>query len=253
MVVPRLTVAIIVGGGSRYAHVHCHRRVLLIGALGVALGIWQLQRADVNRATSALFAAGATEAALPEPPAVLGESERFRRLEVRGEYVAAPQFLQDNMLHAGVAGYHVLTPVRLEGGSRWLLVNRGWIGTGADRGVLPDVSVDAGVRTLSGRLERLPRPGVRLGQAVTPGAVAASVAVVQYPTVADLEVALGKPLFDYQLLLDPAAADGYVREWRAPGVGPERNLSYAGQWLLLAAGAIGAALFMLVKAMRRRP
>ena len=49
----------------------------------------------------------------------------------------------------------------------------------------------------------------------------------------------------------PGSDDGYVRDWRAPTLSPERHLSYAGQWLALGLGAFAAAIVMAVKAMRR--
>ena len=229
--------------------------VAIVGLLGLGLlfawlGVWQLQRGAASRDTAARFAAGAAEAVLPELPPTLGAAERFRRLEVSGRYVAEPQFLLDNRLHDGVAGYEVLTPFQVSSSPQWLLVNRGWLPAGVDRAVLPAVGVGTAEGSVLGRLERLPRPGLRLGKAMAEG-VAAAVSVVQYPTAAQLAGKLGQPLFDYQLLLDPAEPEGFVRDWRAPGVGTERHLSYAGQWLLLAAGALGAAVTILIKSLRR--
>ena len=66
-----------------------------------------------------------------------------------------------------------------------------------------------------------------------------------------LAAILGEPVLDYQLLLDPAEPDGYVRQWQAPGLAPERHWSYAGQWLVLAVGAVAAAVVILFKAWRR--
>jgi surfeit locus 1 family protein len=226
--------------------------LLALGVLFASLGLWQLQRAGTSRDTAASFAAGAAEVPLPEPPAALGAAERFRRLEVRGVYAAETQFLLDNMLHDGVAGYQVLTPLNVAGSAKGLLVNRGWLPAGGDRAVLPDVGVGGERRSVVGRLERLPRPGMRLG-AAAPASAATGVVVVQYPTAAELADRLGQELFDYQLLLDPAEPDGFVRDWRAPGLGPERHLSYAGQWLLLAVGAVAAAVTIAIKSVRRRP
>ena len=226
--------------------------LLAIGGLFTSLGVWQLQRAATSRDTAASFVAGAAEAPLPEPPASLGDAARFRRLGVNGTYAAAPQFLLDNMLHDGVAGYQVLTPFNVVGSTQWLLVNRGWLPASGDRAVLPDVRVGTEERSVVGRLERLPRPGMRLGVATPPDA-ASAVLVVQYPTAEDLADRLGERLFDYQLLLDPAEADGFVRDWRIPGLRPERHLAYAGQWLLLAVGAAAAAVTILIKSVRRRP
>ena len=80
------------------------------GALFAMLATWQLRRADESRATLAQFSDGAAESVLATLPAALDEATRFRRVEIEGEYVVEQQFLLDNMLHEGAAGYHVLTP-----------------------------------------------------------------------------------------------------------------------------------------------
>jgi surfeit locus 1 family protein len=227
--------------------------LLFAGVFG-RLGAWQLSRAGENRAVAEQFAKLGAAAPLDEPPLALTAANRFRRVSVRGAYDAAPQFLLDNMLHDGAAGYHVLTVLRVKDSRRRLIVNRGWIAGGADRRVLPDVAVGTEPRAVTGRMERLPQPGLRLGAPTAPGAGrrAESVAVVEYPTMAELSARLGEPLFDYQLLLDPTEPDGYARDWRVPGIGPERNLIYAGQWLLLAVGALGAAVAIGVRSARPR-
>jgi surfeit locus 1 family protein len=226
--------------------------LLALAALFAVLGTWQLRRAEASRTTFAQFASGDAGDALAELPSELDDAARFRRVEAEGDYVVAPQFLLDNMLNDGAAGYHVLTALRVAGTRSRVLVNRGWVPAGGDRRVLPDVGVDAGSRRVTGRLERLPRPGLRLGGDDAGAASAAAAIVLQYPTAAELARRLGEPVLDYQVLLDAEAPDGYVRRWRAPGVAPERNLGYAGQWLALAAGAFAAALMMAFRTARRR-
>jgi surfeit locus 1 family protein len=221
-----------------------------MGGLFVAAGSWQWQRAAESRANRALFEAGASAAPMTVLPRRLVEEERYKRAEVRGGYVLAPQFLLDNMLQDGVAGFHVLTALRLPGVRELVLVNRGWVRAGLDRSVLPNVSVSADPRRVSGRLERLPRAGLRLGAAEVP---AAPVMVLQFPTAEELAEELGEPVFEYQLLLDPDEPDGFVREWRAPGLAPERHLGYAGQWWLFAAGVWTAAVVVIVRTLRRTP
>jgi surfeit locus 1 family protein len=222
-----------------------------LAALFASLGTWQLERAEASRATREQFASGMAEVTLERLPRELGDEVRFRRIEVGGAYVVEPQFLLDNMLHGGVAGYHVLTALRVPGLSQRVLVNRGWVPSGGDRTVLPDVAVDAGARTVSGRLERLPRPGMRLGDEGSDRGEA--IVVLQYPTAAELERRLEAPVFDYQVLLEPEARDGYVREWQAPGVAPERHWSYAGQWFALSLGSLAAAIVLTVRTWRRKP
>jgi cytochrome oxidase assembly protein ShyY1 len=116
--------------------------------------------------------------------------------------------------------------------------------------VLPDVTIDADLRALDGRVERLPQPGLRLG-ASDAAPRAAAVSVVVYPTAGDLAARLGVPLPDYQVLLDEREPDGFVRDWGAPGLAPQRHLAYAGQWLLLAVGSVGAAAAIALKARQR--
>jgi surfeit locus 1 family protein len=229
--------------------------VAIVGLLAFAgvfasLGSWQLRRAETSRATLEQFASGGADDVLAALPRELDEAARFRRVEVRGEYLSEPQFLLDNMLHDGVAGYHVLTVLRVPGLRERVLVNRGWVPAGGDRRELPELDVEPGVQAVAGRLERLPRPGMRLGNEQGGGPFGRAV-VLQYPTAAELEARLGEPVLDYQLLLDAGAAHGYVREWRAPGVAPERHLSYAGQWLALAVGAFAAAVVMAFRTVRR--
>ena len=189
--------------------------LLVLGGLFAALGAWQLGRAETSRATRAQFDSGVTDTVLAALPSSLESADRFRRLEIGGEYIARPQFLLDNMLHDGVAGYHVVTALRIPGRRERLLVNRGWVPAGGDRRVLPDVEVGGASRAVSGRLERLPRPGLRLG-AEGGTAAPADVVVLQYPTAHGLAELLGEPVLDYQLLLDAGMPDGFVREWRAP-------------------------------------
>ena len=223
--------------------------LLALAALFAWLGAWQLGRAQTSRATLTQFANGEQDRVLGSLPLELDDDLRFRRVEIAGEYVAQPQFLLDNMLHEGAAGYQVLTALRVPGTDKRVLVNRGWVPAG-DRTVLPDVAVGGGPRTVTGRLEHLPRPGMRLGdQAADRGD---AVAVLQYPTAAELAQRLGAPVFDYEVLLEPAAEGGYVRDWQAPGLAPERHLAYAGQWLALCVTALGTAIVLAVRAVRRR-
>ena len=225
--------------------------LLALAALFAALGAWQVRRAETSRATLAQFASGTAEETLASLPRELDDAVRFRRVAIDGEYVEKPQFLLDNMLHEGAAGFDVLTALRVRGSERRVVVNRGWVPAAGDRTVLPDVAVDSGARTVTGRLERLPRPGLRLG-AETEGSGEA-VVIVQFPTRDELARRLGAPVFDYQVLLEPTAEDGYVRDWQAPGMAPERHVAYAGQWFALGLGALAAAIVMAVRAMRRRP
>jgi surfeit locus 1 family protein len=203
----------------------------LIAAAAVAgfalLGSWQLGRAEEKRAMARNFTAGGP--ALPWER-LTADAPRYQRVELRGFYDGEHQFLLDNMSHESVAGVQVLTPLVLDDGKA-VLVNRGWLPYGATRQDLPDVDVSGEKRTVVGRIDELPRPGIWLEGPEAGGWPR----LVQYPAMAELSAALGRDLAPKQVLLDPAVPDGYVRDWQVPGTTPDRHLGYAVQWFALAA------------------
>ena len=206
---------------------------LLVAAF-VSLGWWQIGRATEKRAMTESFEHGArTSVALAG--AVMEELPRYQHVSAAGQYEPARQILLDNMPSStGQPGYRVLTPLRREAAERILLVDRGWVPLGATRQDIPVVEVEAGPRTVAGRLDGLPVPGIRVGNAQAPGETGWP-RVLNFPTQADVEAALGQPVESRILLLDASSPDGYQRNWR-PSVGfpPERHLGYAIQWFALA-------------------
>ena len=96
-------------------------------AATVLLGNWQARRADLRGSLQER-----AQAMAAQPPLTLlrsaeaGPEHRYRRAVAAGNYVAARQIWLDNRTYKGVAGYHVLTPLRLDDGTH-LLVDRGWI------------------------------------------------------------------------------------------------------------------------------
>jgi len=202
--------------------------VLLVLALLVWLGIWQLDRAAQSRAQLADYARSDT-APVPLPPASR-PLPRYARVRLAGHYLAERQFLLDNMTHAGVAGYRVLTPFATSGGDT-VLVDRGWVPPGPRRTTLPAIAVGGDARELSGRIDALPRPGIELEAAPGSGPWPR---VVGFPRLPELGAALGRPLYPGIVLLDADAPDGYLRDWRPGGMPPERHVGYAVQWFALA-------------------
>jgi surfeit locus 1 family protein len=200
----------------------------------ISLGRWQWQRGVAKDAVWQEFAA-ATGPAAPLGTRSLDALPRFARIEVQGVYDGAHQFLLDNRTLDGAAGYEVLTPLRLADG-RQMLINRGWVPFTGYRDRLPDIALarpGANV-TVTGRVDTLPVEGMASGRA-PPAAGAAWPKVTTFPHAQEIAAALGHPVEGRQILLDPAAADGYKRHWKAPGVPPERHYSYAVQWWLFAA------------------
>lgn len=203
-----------------------------------SLGQWQWHRAQEKEALAARFAAAEGVVA---PFAADAEYPLFARVRVSGSYVSNQQFLIDNIVQEGLAGYYVVTPLLLPNENRLLLVNRGWVEHRVDR-QLPGVEIAEPTVTITGRVGQLPQPGMRLDGAAVGIGPWPRVAV--FPTTADLAAALRRDVFPFVLLLDSAADDGLRRQWSPGGMTAERHVGYAVQWWALALAF--AALFIMI-------
>lgn len=210
--------------------------MLLLLAVLVRLGVWQLQRADYKRALIAQYQQAGTL-----PPVSLNDAvtagtlrslPRYRQVLARGHYDGTRQVLLPDMVRGDQVGYEVLTPLVLEPQQLTVLVDRGWLAADPAAKRLPDVHVGGGARQVRGVLGILPVPGIRLGTAPVP---AGWPKVMLYPRYQDLAPLFGGRLLQPVLLLDADGPNGFVRDWR-PDVGfpPVRHLAYALQWFALA-------------------
>lgn len=226
---------------------------VVLTALGlaafVALGYWQLGRAREKQAMFDAFMTGSQET-VDATGLGFDELARYQHVRLRGSYDATRQILLDNMpsVTTGQPGYRVLTPLERADGAGWVLVDRGWVPLGATRADLPDIAVSVREREVSGILDVLPIPGLRVGPAAAPGP-GTWPRVLLFPTEADVEAALGTDVSSRIILLDAGTPDGFERKWRpALGFGPERHLGYAIQWFALA--LLAAVLFIAVNLRR---
>lgn len=222
---------------------------VLVTALFVTLGTWQLGRAHQKEALQSAFdtAGTAPVTSLPlQPPR--GDALTTHRVRVEGAFDPQRQLLLDNQSRAQIPGYRVWTPLKREDGS-WLIVDRGWVAADPDRGRLPAIDVAGDAREVQGFWRPLPEPGLRL--ASDPCAAIGFPRVASYPTREQLACVLGAPVADGVLLLDAGLPDGYVREWTLPNpVPPARHYAYAAQWFAFAA----TLLFLFIKySLKRLP
>jgi surfeit locus 1 family protein len=234
--------------GNRTFEPRLFTTLLAIGlvAMLVALGRWQLHRAAEKRA---LFDSFAAVSAVPRPIDVQSlKVARYSRVEAVGSYDETRQILIDNMVEGGQAGYFVITPFALKGGG-WVLVNRGWVPLGQTRAARPAIPVAGNSRTIRGRADNLPSPGIRMG---VPAPLAPPYPVVAaYPTRAETAQLLKESDWTSAtdlILLDADQPDGYVRNWAPPGFPPIRHVGYAVQWFAL---ALALAVIYVVTNFRR--
>jgi surfeit locus 1 family protein len=204
----------------------------LIGiAATVALGAWQLGR---GRERDALQAGIDQREALP----VLSQQSLLapdateivhRRVALRGTWDAAHTIFLDNRQMRGAPGFYVVTPLKLEGSDRVVLVQRGWAPRNFERREqLPPVTTPAGVVELTGRIAP---PPARLYEfrGSEHGAIR------QNLDLASFGAETGLKLLGVSVVQTGAPSEGLLREWPRPASGSERNYGYALQWWAMSA------------------
>lgn len=149
---------------------------LLVIALTLRLGFWQLDRA---RQKQALVDRVTERAALPPLPLselrapTLQEPQIERRTVLEGRWLPERTVFLDNRQMAGSPqpGFLVLTPLELAPGDV-VLVQRGWAPRNLrDRTQLPDAALPPGRWRVEGRVAAGPARTLAMGEGDPPGAV----------------------------------------------------------------------------------
>lgn len=204
---------------------------IMLMAVFLRLGWWQWSKAaDVESQVQQRDARSAVTPLLLGAQVLTPKEVEGASVVVRGHFDAQGQFFLDNQQHQGRPGVHVITPLTLEGTQTQVLVNRGWIGWGASRTVLPEVSVP------------LTRVEVR-GHAVSPSGKAPmfvseslgdSGALRTRIRLDEIQAAAKQPMQPFVVLMDSADADGLVRDWPEVSNKSPMHKGYAVQWFLMA-------------------
>lgn len=201
----------------------------------LALGMWQLDRSEQKRVFLQLQEQASTTEVLHLSTAIENNAAelRYRNVEVAGRYDVEHQFLIDNQISGGKAGYFVLTPLVLAGESKAVLVNRGWIPLNHDRSAVPDLKINKLEAIITGRINNFPGVGIKLAGAEIPTESWPSVVQVVDSNI--LAKKLGYSLFQFQVELAKELPDGFKREWQTSTImPPEQHTAYAVQWFALA-------------------
>lgn len=217
-------------------------------ALALAAAYWQLGRAHEKERLAARLEALAREPAVPLTAAeAKAEDLEWRRVTASGRFAPSYGVFIDNRIRRGVAGYHVVMPLELGsksgGGSRYVLVNRGWIAGSPDRARLPEVTTPGGTVQISGLAVVPSRRFLELSANVSDGKVWQNLTLERYRAAFPLAV---QPIVIQQ---ESPLDDGLAREWDPPDLGINKHYGYAFQWLALAATVL---VFYLVTHVRRR-
>lgn len=203
--------------------------VVVLAAVAVRLGIWQLHRLTERRARNAVELA-----ARDLPPLNLATAPSVdtalagRRATAQGHFLDAGELLLRNRAFRDAPGVHVVTPFAIEGSDRILWVLRGFANA-ADAVHPGEVPAPIpGTVTIRGILARIPATGNR-GQPLRAGdstwqRLDSTVAVEHQPRAL--------PAFLY--LEGGPSGPGRLEAVEPPALGEGPHLSYAIQWFGIA-------------------
>lgn len=202
---------------------------IIVVALTVSAGIWQTNRAKYKSALQAQYEAQSQAQPVRLPGGAIDEAEyRYRRVHVTGRFDLANEILLDNVILKGVPGYDVVTPLKLDNESVYVLINRGWVPRGSDRSLLPEIKTPLGLVKIEG--VAVPPSGryLELSDKTVEGKVWQNLnfARMQGQLPQRLQTLMVKQLNDN--------GDGLIRHWERPDTGVEKHIGYAFQWFALA-------------------
>ena len=199
----------------------------------IALGCWQLSRAEQKRELLATYAERQVEAPLALAELQSLADPAFHRVQLFGHFDANHSLLLDNRLRDGQVGVELLQPFLDQVSGHWLLINRGWL-------PWPDRRMPARFDTPSQTL------ALQASVYIAPGAafqLHPDPVGVQWPHLltaidpAALWQQLGRDGYGHELRLLGGPAS-YRLDWPIVAMGPEKHLGYAVQWFALAAALV---------------
>ncbi|WP_269746054.1 SURF1 family protein [Nitrosospira sp. NpAV] len=216
---------------------------MVVIVIMLQLGNWQLSRAreKESRQEQLDLRSRQPAVALPAVP-VKFEDMQYRHIEASGVYVPEHTIYLDNKIYQGVAGYHIITPLRIGASSMHVLVNRGWVAADRDRSKLPQVSTPEGPVAVSGVAASATQKTLELSDELVSGQVWENLDLERYRTVT------GLTLQPVMILQQDDIKDGLARQWTRPDSGASRNLGYAFQWFAM---AFAVSIIYLVLSVKR--
>ena len=213
-------------------------------ALTVSLGRWQYHRAQEKTERQALLDARNAEAPMRlTGPVRSADAILYRRVQVQGRYVPEGQVFIDNRIHAGMAGFEVVTPLAIGGAGALVLVDRGWVARTAAYPAAPGVPVPAGDVVVEGIATLPPARFLELSDETVSGNVWQNLRIDRYAARAGREVL---PVVVHASPPGPGMA--FVEEH--PEFGADKHREYMLTWFSLAATV--AALWVGLNLERER-
>ena len=191
-----------------------------------SLGLWQIERGQAKTNLLDDF----EKKILEKPSYINQKSQKWDRVYVEGKWDSSKQILIDNVIRRGIAGYKVLTPLRMKETDQLILDDRGWIKQNTFRDQLPDIKLIQIDEIISGILE-IPELGLVLSD---------DLVSKEWPKISQTKN-LGvitneydENIFPMILLADPTLKNSLEYIKITPtNMTPIKHYGYSAQWFLM--------------------
>lgn len=197
----------------------------------MSLGFWQADRAEFKDTLQQkiIERKKLSPVAISELPDSK-ENRRYLPVKFIGEYDGQHSFLLDNITYNRHVGYHVLTPVKIEG-AKSILVDRGFVSQGETRDQLPEVAISGGKIEISGLLDLSHTRTLLLAENVQE--TSRWPVVLQYVDLAEISELLGYELYDMVLFLNQGETGSFDYDIPVLNLNAAKNSGYAFQWFAM--------------------
>ena len=191
-----------------------------------SLGLWQIERGQAKTNLLDDF----EKKILEKPSYINQKSQKWDRVYVEGKWDSSKQILIDNVIRRGIAGYKVLTPLRMKETDQLILVDRGWIKQNTFRDQLPDIKLIQIDEIVSGILE-IPELGLVLSD---------DLVSKEWPKISQtknlgvIKNEYDENIFPMILLADPTLKNSLEYIKITPtNMTPIKHYGYSAQWFLM--------------------
>jgi surfeit locus 1 family protein len=235
-----------------------HSLALIVLAMMLWLGFWQLDRLEQRRDFNAsLLAARAGQALDLNREAIPNDDMAFRLVQVSGSYDNAESILLRNQSLDGVNGVHLITPLRIEDSDQAVLIDRGWLPAEVTREQNLAPYIVAGPVTVTGiAMESQERPDNALAPRDLPLPGEERISAWLRVNIPRIEEQVGYPLLPFYIEQNPdpaAPADALPRPRPAASLDEGPHLNYALQWFTFSIILLIVYSLLLRQELQRSP
>ena len=210
----------------------------------IKLGLWQYHKAVLKQQIQAQQQSTRGElTSLPSLPADF-IALQYKNVRIKGKYNTEKQILLDNQVEASQAGFHVFTPLKIEGTNDYVLINRGWLAGSKSRNDIPKFETPTSSVEVVGQLWLPNKKIFTLESAQQKYAISK---VWQHLDMVRYQKTLPNLLPVIIKLDEKSTAGGFVRHWQMPESKIASHFGYAYQWFGFALASVLIYIFISFK------